>query len=237
MSTFQTFHRKFLTTLTQLLMLSSRQLCCMFFAESCDVVEWEFKTFWGAIFVSRAPLLSHVMKMLCLLWLDTDSDVHRNVMMHVEMRIIRISTFSSFFSLFIIFSSSQSCFHVENCRCRVSAEQRRKKNSHFNFNFETWHRFRFIFSLLLLTFNFLLSSNKTRNDNNPTPTTGGLFIEGDPNAKVFEIAVDYVNRRDEDFKLEAVVKEVSFGNEFDSSLNVCSLIEVSRMMMIFYGSC
>lgn len=52
-------------------------------------------------------------------------------------------------------------------------------------------------------------------------------MKDDENAKVFEFAVEYVNAREEKFKLEAVVKEVTFGNEFESSQNVCNLIEVS----------
>lgn len=47
------------------------------------------------------------------------------------------------------------------------------------------------------------------------------------NAKVFEFAVDYVNANNE-HKLEAVVKDITFGNEFEASRNICSLVEVSE---------
>lgn len=79
-------------------------------------------------------------------------------------------------------------------------------------------------------------------------STGGLFppeLE-DPSkdAKIFEFAIKYFNIKEtepvkgkgyfnfgdpesEPFQLEAVIKDITFGNEFEASQNVCNLIEVS----------
>lgn len=50
------------------------------------------------------------------------------------------------------------------------------------------------------------------------------------NRKMFDFAIEIANKKildEEEFQLKGLVKEITFGNDFDASRNTCKLLKVN----------